>query len=51
MSIHTSGPFWCGDGPNWQGIESDVCARDIWEGRGDDATEQARYETAALDLG
>src|SRR5215831_17299137 len=27
MSIHTSGPFWCGDGPNWQGIGSGVCAR------------------------
>src|SRR5262245_20583467 len=27
MSIHTSGPFWCGDGPNWQGMGSGGCAR------------------------
>src|SRR5215471_16784010 len=30
MSLHTSGPFGCGEGPNWQGMGSGVCARAIF---------------------
>src|SRR5262249_203913 len=30
MSLHTSGPFGCGEGPVWQGMGSGVCARAIF---------------------